>query len=141
MLMSFFQSSKTWDRSSDGLYSSYSDIVFADSVAAKLRDAVGDICIVVSTIRGLKMLPVAESQCEYTRHVCNRNVVDQTLLQSPDACHVSSIIADGSVNPRCYLKVDRDFRRGGGARPNHPWEQVEDRGLTMTAPNLSCPVT
>ena len=62
MLMSFFQSSKTWDRSSDGLYSSYSDIVFADSVAAKLRDAVGDICIVVSPIRGLKMLPVAESQ-------------------------------------------------------------------------------
>lgn len=47
MLMSFFQSSQRWDPQSDGLYMTYSDIVFSESVARKLQQAEGDICVVV----------------------------------------------------------------------------------------------
>jgi len=71
MLVSFFQSSREWDLASDGFYMTYSDIVYTQSVARALRDAEGDICVV----------------------------------------------------------VDRDFRRGGGVRPNHPFEQVEVVGI------------
>jgi choline kinase len=62
----------------------YSDIVFTDSVAQKLEQAEGDICVV----------------------------------------------------------VDRDFRRGGGARPNHPFEQVEavgvEDGVVSRIGKMSC---